>query len=49
MKNFDFKFYARTQTAVLFSMLVCNHGNVFAQVKAQANNACRQETGCRQL
>lgn len=39
MKNFDFKFYARTQTTVLFSMLVCNHGNVFAQVKAQANNA----------
>ena len=39
MRPFDFKFHEKTQTALLLSMLICNHGNTFAQQKAPDTSA----------
>ena len=45
MKPFDFKLHATTQAVTLFSVLMCSHGNAWAQQKAQAADASVAEAG----
>lgn len=45
MKPFDFKLHAKTQAVTLFSVLMCSHGNAWAQQKAQSMNASAAEAG----
>lgn len=45
MKPFDFKLHTKAQTVTLFSLLMCSHGNVWAQQKAQDANASAAGAG----